>query len=256
MKQPKTSSKYGIQHKTTKGFTLLELGLVLGIIAVLVAILLPKGFDALRHARIQQVAKTVETAKTAISNYLALPGGNGNLPRTEGLNIPVVGSALSGADTSAIGSAARLDAVMLSTGMLEKPISIRMGSQARVSTGEGAELTWDQVEHGFKMDPDGAPQRDWSRVTRLETRTVMSTRPSTGNGANFRLNGTVDLPLNAIVAYMVIPDCPAKDAFELATLMNGTQLAPAEGLYSDKGIVVYETPVNGVTDVYIYLTTL
>jgi type II secretory pathway pseudopilin PulG len=256
MKHHPKSHEQGISRQKTKGFTLLELGLVLGIIAVLVAILLPKGFDALRHARIQQVAKTVETAKTAIVNYLSLSGGNGNLPRTEGYNIPVIGAALSGATYETLGPAARLDTVLLSTGMLEKPISIRMDSQARVSTGEGNELIWDQEEHAFRMDPDAVPRRDWSRVTRLETRTVMSTRPSTGKGANFRLNGTQELPLNAIVAYMVVPDCPAKDAFELATLMNGSQLAPVEGLFSDMGIVAYDTPVNGVTDVYIYLTTL
>ncbi|AHF92527.1 hypothetical protein OPIT5_22085 [Opitutaceae bacterium TAV5] len=256
MKHHPKFSASRIRYINTSGFTLLELGLVLGIIAVLVAILLPKGFDALRHARIQQVAKTVETAKTAIVNYLSLPGGNGNLPRTEGLNIPVIGAALSGATSETLGPAARLDAVLLSTGMLEKPISIRMGSQVRVSSGEGDELIWDQDEHAFKMDPDGTPRRDWSKVTRLEARTVHGVVPRTAQGANFRLNGKQELPLNAIVAYMVIPDCPAKDAFELATLLNGTQLAPVEGLFSDMGVVVYDTPVNGVTDVYIYLTTL
>jgi len=51
--------------KLTKGFTLLELAFSLAIIATLVAILLPKGVDALRNSRVQQVAKTVDTLKTA-----------------------------------------------------------------------------------------------------------------------------------------------------------------------------------------------
>jgi hypothetical protein len=229
----------------------------LGIIAVLVAILLPKGFDALRHARIQQVIKTADTAKTAIVNHLSLPGGNGNVPITEGLFIPCVGDILeASSDTLRTGPAARLDAILLTTGMLEKPISIRMGSQVRTSTGEGNELIWDQELSAFKMIPDAMPMRDWSRVTRLEARTVGAMDPLVALGANFLLDGVNGLPTKAIVAYMVIPDCPAKDAFELASLMNGSQLAPVEGSFSDKGIVIYRAPVNGVTDVYIYLTSM
>ena len=44
-------------RKNTRGYSLLELVLVLAIVAVLVGLLLPKGFDALRNARIQQVAE-------------------------------------------------------------------------------------------------------------------------------------------------------------------------------------------------------
>ena len=76
MKKNQTSSV------SSQGYSLLELVLVLAIVSVLVGLLLPKGFDALRNARIQQVAKTVDTLKTALADYLTLPGGNGSLPRT------------------------------------------------------------------------------------------------------------------------------------------------------------------------------
>ncbi|AHF92528.1 hypothetical protein OPIT5_22090 [Opitutaceae bacterium TAV5] len=240
-----------------KGFTLLELGLVLGIIAVLVAILLPKGFDALRHARIQQVAKTVETAKTAIVNYLSLPGGNGNLPRTEGANIPVTGAGLIAASDEVKSKAARLDAILLLTGMLEKPISVRMGSQVRNSSGEGEELSWNQGSLTFTTTIGGATSRDWSKVTRLEARSSEQILPSQAQGANFRLDGLTDLSPNLVVAYLVIPNCPGKDAYELATILNGSQLAPANSSSAcDTGVVSYAFPTNGVTDVYIYLTAL
>ena len=240
-----------------QGYSLLELVLVLAIVAVLVGLLLPKGFDALRTARIQQVEKTVETLKTALTDYLSMAGGNGSLPRTEGPGIPTAGAAVTGATDIAKGNAARLDSVLLATGKIERPISLRLGTQAFTSAGTGNELAWNQAALGFVMTPDAAPQRNWSAVTRVEARTANpALAPSAALGANFRLDGATNLNANYVVAYLVIPACPARDAYELAVSMNGAQLAPVEGAASDSGVVAYAAPTNGVTDVYVYLTAL
>jgi prepilin-type N-terminal cleavage/methylation domain-containing protein len=243
--------------RRTQGYSLLELVLVIAVIAVLVGLLLPKGFDALRNARIQQVEKTVETLKTALTEYLAMAGGNGSLPRTEGTGIPTSGAALTGATDVAKGNAARLDTVLLATGKIERPLSLRMGTQAFASTGTGNEVAWNQSSLAFVMTPDAAPQRNWSAVTRIEARTANpALAPSAALGANFRLDGVTNISANYVVAYLVIPACPARDAYELALAMNGAQLAPVEGAASDTGLVAYAAPANGVTDVYIYLTAL
>lgn len=240
-----------------QGYSLLELVLVIAIIAVLVGLLLPKGFDALRNARIQQVEKAVDTLKTALTDYISMPGGNGSLPRTEGTGIPTSGAALTGATDVAKGNAARLDAVLLAAAKLERPISLRMGTQSYASTGTGNEVSWNQAALAFVMTPDAAPQRNWTGVTRVEARTANpALAPSVALGANFRLDGATNLNANYIVAYLVIPACPARDAYELALAMNGAQLAPAEGAASDSGVVAYAAPANGVTDVYIYLTAI
>lgn len=240
-----------------RGYSLLELVLVLAIVSVLVGLLLPKGFDALRTARVQQVEKLVDTLKTALTDFISLPGGNGSLPRTEGAGIPTSGAALTGATDFAKGNGARLDAVLLAAGKLERPISLRMGSQFFTSTGTGNEMTWNQALQAFVIAPDAAPQRNWSAVTRVETRTANpALAPSAALGANFRLDGTTNLNANYVVAYLVIPACPAKDAWELALSLNGSQLAPAEGAACDTGIVAYAAPSNGITDVYIYLTAI
>jgi prepilin-type N-terminal cleavage/methylation domain-containing protein len=245
-------------QQSSRGYSLLELVLALAIISVLVGLLLPKGFDALRNARIQQVAKTVDTLKTALTDYISMPGGNGSLPRTEGTGIPCSGAALSGATDTAKGNGARLDAVLLAVGKLERPLSLRMGTQVYASTGTGNEMGWNQASQAFVMTPDAAPLRNWSTVTRVEARTANpALLPSVAQGANFRLDGTANgISANYVVAYLSIPGCPAKDAYELALAMNGAQLAPVEGAACDTGVVAYAAPVNGVTDVFVYLTAL
>jgi prepilin-type N-terminal cleavage/methylation domain-containing protein len=241
----------------TQGYSLLELVLVLAVVSVLVGLLLPKGFDALRNARIQQVQKTVDTLKTAIADYITIPGGNGSLPRTEGTNIPTSGAALTGATDTAKGNGARLDSVLLAAGKMERPLSLRMGNQSYTSTGTGNEMTWNQASLAFVVTPDAAPQRNWSGVTRVEARSsTPGSLPSAAQGANFRLDGLTDLTANLIVAYLVIPSVPAKDAYNLALAMNAPQLAPVEGAACDTGVVAYATPTNGVTDVYVYLTSI
>lgn len=245
-------------HHSIRGYSLLELVLALAIISVLVGLLLPKGFDALRNARIQQVAKTVDTLKTALTDYISMPGGNGSLPRTEGTGVPCSGAALSGATDTAKGNGARLDAVLLAVGKLERPLSLRMGTQVYASTGTGNEMAWSQAAQAFSMSPDAAPLRNWSAVTRVEARTANpALLPSVALGANFRLDGTANgINANYVVAYLMIPACPAKDAYELALAMNGAQFAPIEGAASDTGVVAYAAPVNGVTDLFIYITAL
>lgn len=241
----------------TRGYSLLELVLVLAIVSVLVGLLLPKGFDALRTARVQQVEKTVETLKTALTDFIAMPGGNGSLPRTEGTGVPCSGAALSGATDAAKGNGARLDAVLLAAGKIERPISLRMGSQFYASTGTGNEMQWNQALQAFALTPDAAPLRNWSAVTRVEARTANpALAPSVALGANFRLDGTTNLNANYVVAYLVIPQVPARDAYELALSMNGPQLAPIEGAACDTGVVAYAAPANGITDVYIYVTSI
>lgn len=246
------------QNHPSRGYSLLELVLALAIISVLVGLLLPKGFDALRNARIQQVAKTVDTLKTALTDYISMPGGNGSLPRTEGTGVPCSGAALSGATDTAKGNGARLDAVLLAVGKLERPLSLRMGTQVYASTGTGNEMAWSQAQQAFIMTPDAAPLRNWTAVTRVEARTANpALLPSVALGANFRLDGTTTgINANYVIAYLTIPTCPAKDAYELALAMNGAQLAPVEGAASDNGVVAYAAPVNGVTDVFIYITSL
>ncbi|HTH49298.1 MAG TPA: prepilin-type N-terminal cleavage/methylation domain-containing protein [Candidatus Limnocylindria bacterium] len=242
---------------SAQGFSLLELVMVLAIISVLVGLLLPKGFDALRNARVQEVKNAVKTLKTALTDLIAMPGGNGSIPRTEGTGIPCTGVALSGATDVAKGNGARLDAVLVALGKLDQPLTLRMGSQVYTSSGSGNEMTWNQATQSFVITPDAAPLRNWSAVTRVEARASSpGTLPSVALGANFRLDGITDRSANVTIAYLVITGVPAKDAYQLALSMNPPALAPVEGAACDAGMIAYAAPVNGVTDVYCYLAEL
>lgn len=237
-----------------RGYSLLELVMVLAIVATLIGLLLPKGFDALRNARVQEVKNAAGTLRTALTDLITMPGGSGTIPRTEGTGIPCSGSALSGATDAAKGNGARLDSVLLAIGKLDRPLSLRMGSQVYASTGTGNEMQWNQAAQAFAMSPDAAPLRNWSAVTRVEARTANpALAPSAAQGANFRLDGVTNRSANVVIAYLVIAGCPAKDAYELALSMNAPQLAPVEGAACDVGQVAYAAPTNGVTDVYVYL---
>ena len=245
------------RFKNKRGYSLLELVLVLAVVSTLIGLLLPKGFDTLRNARVQEVKNAVNTLKTALTDLITMSGGSGSIPRTEGTGIPTSGAALTGATDAAKGNAARLDAILMATGKLERPLSLRMGSQVYTSTGSGNELTWNQATQTFVMTPDAAPLRDWTGVTRIEARTANpALAPSAALGANFRIDGVTNRSANVIVAYLVIRSCPAKDAYELALSMNAPQLAPVEGAACDIGLVAYTAPLNGVTDVYVYLAEI
>lgn len=249
--------KYKRTSSVLQGFTLLELIFVLAVLAMLIGLLLPKGLDTLRSGRVQQVQKTAETLKTVLVEYMALPGGTGTIPRTEGAGIPTAGAALTGATDTAKGNAARLDALLLTAGKLERPLSLRMGTQFYTSTGTGNEMMWNQAQQAFVMTPDAAPLRNWSGVTRLEARASNpATLPSAALGANFRLDGFTNRSPNVTVAYLVIPGCPAIDAYQLALAMNAPQLAPVEGAACDAGVVAYAAPMNGITDVYVYVAEI
>jgi prepilin-type N-terminal cleavage/methylation domain-containing protein len=185
-----TMKKYPKKSSSKKGYSLLELVLVIAIIAVLVGLLLPKGFDALRTARIQQVEKTVDTLKTAIVDYLALAGGNGSLPRTEGTGIPTSGAALTGATDIAKGNAARLDTAAPRHGSARAAVGSPHGHAVLHFQRHWQRAQLESVGAGLRDDSGrGAAAQLVPRHSGRSPYRQPGALPSAALGANFRLDG-------------------------------------------------------------------
>src|SRR6476620_11307774 len=61
-------------RKQERGFTLIEMIGVLAVIAILSALLIPKIFEAINNARINNACVTLGTVKTAIADHYAKYG--------------------------------------------------------------------------------------------------------------------------------------------------------------------------------------
>lgn len=241
-----------------KGFTLIEMIGVIVIIGLVASITLPKIFEILQDARVQNVEGNLRTVRNALANYMKAPDAPGYIPITEGSGIRTTGTSLTAATDTVKSNAATLDTILLTANVIERPLSVKMGTQNSAPSGTSPRLTWDLTTQSFIMSPDGTPDTDWSRIARIEARLANTAlAPEVAQGANFQLNGiSSTVANNTTVVYAVIPDIPASDAHQLALSMNGGQLTSPVGTANASGPVVYNTPTDGVTDVYIFITSI
>jgi prepilin-type N-terminal cleavage/methylation domain-containing protein len=254
------------RHHQKRGFTLIEIGVVLAIIGVLAVITIPSVSYMLRRSRVQSLVGSLPAIKGYVAALASTASGGGTIPVTEGTP-PRIGAGLAAQGISDVSNAARLDMAFVSAGITDKLITFGIGSQNQVPDGAGADLQWNTKYRAFYMD-DGAGgisttatcTRDWTRCSRVEARLSNPVvAPSAAVGANFRLNGTNNLPANTVVAYIILRDVPYKDAVELSKTLNGEDLTTASesnGVAQDSGPVAFLPPVAGsaTTDVYVYVS--
>src|SRR5512138_2631412 len=94
------------------GFTLIEMIGVLAVIAILAAVLIPKVFEAINNARVNNAAMTCQTVKTAVADHYAKAG-----------TIPVDVSGATPAPISLTAGTAytTYDTILVKEGFLDKP---------------------------------------------------------------------------------------------------------------------------------------
>lgn len=256
------------------GFTLVEIIAVLAVMAAVIAIGIPAIAKVLQTGRVRNAEGSASVLKAALTAYLGKPGTIGTIPITESAlaTAPVLPSSewsgTASFDTSAASKAATLDNILLAEGILDRPLTLRMGLQNFALAAGAVPVAWSPATETFSST--AAPTADYSGATRAEGAISdgLSNPGVTGaaNGSsscafNLAGNGTL-IPAGARVAYLIIKSVPDSDAYQLALdvdgagLVQNTAVAPAS-LDQSQGAVAYAKDAgSGFVDVYYYLMSL
>jgi prepilin-type N-terminal cleavage/methylation domain-containing protein len=217
-----SSSSKRRQH----GFSLVEMIGVLAIIAILAVIIVPKVFSTIASARITSAASSIAAMKSAITEFA---GKYGTIPTT--------------------GNNSRIDDLLFTDGLLEGRFLVKIGTQAGNPPIVGA--TWTRA-NGAWTATGGNDQRTQSRLI-----CVTSNQNAPAGGANYRLDGTTNLPAGSRVVSAVVVNCTVAEARELSLKIDGENFSTtqANATQADAGgKVIYAASANGITTAYVYIT--
>lgn len=215
-----------------QGFTLIEMIGVLAVIAILAAVLVPKVFEAINNAKVNNAAMTCQTVKTAIADHYAKFGslavdGRGTTPApfTVATNI--------------------YDDILVGEGFLDKPFATKIGDGTVNTT----------VRLDLAEGVGAAP--------------AASTAAGGTGDAAYNLDGdstaaTYNKATGSSVVHAIITGVTLNDARDLNARIDGTAVALGEGgpLGSSvtatatdlAGRVKYKFTGGATTTVYVYLT--
>lgn len=197
---------------------------VLAIIAILAVVIVPRVFSTIASSRVTSAIGSINAMKSAVNEFA---GRFGAVPVTN--------------------ANSRIDDLLLSAGFLDTRFNIKIGTPpANPAIASG---TW-AYNNGAWAATGGSNQNTQSRVICLT-----ATNANPGTGANYRLNGSTNLPTGSRVVSAVIPGVTATDARELSARLDGDALSQATATTPDlAGKVVYAAPnAAGTTTVYVYI---
>jgi prepilin-type N-terminal cleavage/methylation domain-containing protein len=161
----KTQKRNEVQAK--RAFTLIEMIGVLAVIAILAALLIPKIFEAINNARVNNALVSYNTVKTAVMDHYAKYGG---IDRSTN-NVILVGTGLTAYDHT-----------LLTEGFLDKPFLTKIGS-----------TSWVQVVAAnlSQYDLDGDGNIDTTNGASYVVEAIIAGVPGTdARDVNDRLDGS------------------------------------------------------------------
>jgi general secretion pathway protein G len=211
-----------------QGFTLIEMIGVLAVIAILAAVLIPKVFEAINNARVNQSAMSINGIKTGTIDHYAKYGA-----------LNVNGAAAGGPATFAAPQYG-FDNILLLEQLIDKPFQVKIGDGVPEKTPADNTTT--------RIELIAAPAATGANVT------------AAGDGLFNLAGGTSKDDISGtFVVEAVITGVTLADAQALNKAIDGTSASMGETAATGndfQGRVVYIKPAaaGGTTTVYVYLT--
>jgi len=205
------------QHrKSSHGFTLIEMIGVLAVIAILASMLIPKIFEAINSARINNTVQSYNSVKTAVLDHYGKYGA------LNFLGVPAPGAAATAAQMAAYD---RL--ILLPEALIDKPFAARVGTTWTIQALAGAgAVAVDGVNTAYDLDGSGAAANDADPAAFVVQAVITGVAIADAIDISERLDGP-----GTVAAPMSFP-------------AGGADLA---------GRVKYAAPAAGLTTVHIYI---
>jgi prepilin-type N-terminal cleavage/methylation domain-containing protein len=217
-----------VGNRQNKGFTLIEMIGVLAVIAILAAVLIPKVFEAINNARINNAAMACNSIKTGVADHYAKYGSiacDGTATPATPLTVAATGYN-------------NYDGVLLREQLIDKLFATRLGD------GTSGTTTGTRI---VLLPPPAAPG---GTVT-------AATTPTAAADAYFDLSGSGTNTISgSAVAVALITGVTLEDARALNRIIDGTAAPMGEGTAGQDlaGRVKYDFQGAATATVYVYLT--
>src|SRR6266571_1834214 len=138
------------QRKRVQGFTLIEMIGVLAVIAILASMLIPKIFEAINSARINNTVQSYNSIKTAVLDHYGKYGA-----------INFVGVPAPGAGATAAQLAAYDRLILLPEALIDKAFVARVGTNWTIQAVAGAGATAvTGINSAYDLDGSSAAAND------------------------------------------------------------------------------------------------
>jgi prepilin-type N-terminal cleavage/methylation domain-containing protein len=204
------------------GFTLIEMIGVLAVIAILAAVLIPKVFEAINNARVNNAAMSVNSMKTSCIDHYAKFG---TFP-TDGSTTPA---------TTLTPPYDAFDTVLVKEGLADKPFAVKIGDGTTGATGARVRIVPAATTVGANLDGLNAAT------------------------AQYNLSGNTSQKGDTIGTWLVeavITGVTLADARALNAAIDGTSTGMGEGAGNNDfgGRVIYAANGSNPVEVHIYLT--
>ena len=168
------------KRRQAKAFTLIEMIGVLAVIAILAALLIPKIFDAINNARVNNTAVSYNTVKAAVMDHYA----------KFGTLLSSNGTAMVTTDAGAL----TFDRTLLTEGFLDKPFQVKIGdgtalTHIEIASGSATNIPVSGINAAYDLDGNDSTVNDASPASAVVQAVITGVTEADARDLNDRLDG-------------------------------------------------------------------